>query len=240
MEQILENLDLSPELKLSIQESFNTAVLEATNVLVEAKTAEHKEYLDGLIESKLEEYKTLAEAKDVETEARMETYMTAVVNEFVEKNVMAIEEEVQKAKYDAVVEAFEAMLVTTGVSIKKIEEAKVESEVVQVSEDDKTMMNTLAQEVASLRFTNAELLKTGIIKEAMEDMNLVQKEKFLTLAKTVTYSAKETDAYVANLNVLAESIRGIKETPVASENQDVVVESIQSKKYVSAKASHLY
>ena len=240
MEQILENLDLSPELKLSIQESFNTAVLEATNTLVETKTAEHKEYLDELIESKLEEYKTLAEAKDVETEARMETYMTAVVNEFVEKNVMAIEEEVQKAKYDAVVEAFEAMLVTTGVSMKKIVEAKVQAEVVQVSEDDKTIMNTLAQEVASLRFTNAELLKTGIIKEAMEDMNLVQKEKFLTLAKTVTYSAKETDAYVANLNVLAESIRGIKETPVASENQDVVVESVQSKKYVSAKASHLY
>ena len=31
--------------------------LEATNTLVEAKTAEHKEYLDELIESKLEEYK---------------------------------------------------------------------------------------------------------------------------------------------------------------------------------------
>jgi len=230
MKQILESLDLAEEVKIELSESFDKAVLVEAVKLAESKEEAYEAYMLA----------QMTEMKE-ELEDKLDAYLTRVVEEFVTENTFAIDESIKSEKYEAVLEGFNAMLLATGVTIANITEAKEEAVPAVTVVDDSEKVDALVKEILALESKNAELLKTGLIKESMENMTDIQKDKFLKLAKIVEFDAKNPVEFMNKLDTLAESVSAVK---VAVKEEPVVVapivESATSKKYVSAKASHLY
>lgn len=235
MKQILENLELAEETKVAIQESFDTKVLAEAVILAESKEAEYEAYM-------------LAEmtAMKAELEETLDAYLVKVVEAFVEDNTFAIDESVKSEKYEAVLEGFNSLMIATGVEIAQIAEAKeVEDEAImaEAEEEDASigeMADKLMAENIELKVKNAELLKTGLVKESMEDMTAVQKDKFLKLASVVEFDETNPVGFITKMDTLVEAVKETKSAPVveAKVEEEIVAESVETK-YAST-ARHLY
>jgi hypothetical protein len=229
MEQILESLELADETKIALQESFDAAVLTEAVKLAESKEAEYEEYM----------FSQLTEMKE-ELEDTLDAYLEKVVEQFVEDNSFAIDESIKSEKYEAVLEGFNSLMIATGVEIAQIAEAKEEgSEVADLTEsieEAEEMADKLMAENLELKERNAELLKTGLIKESMEDMTPLQKDKFLKLASVVEFDESDPVGFISRLDTIVESVKGTEQREEVVEQ--VIVESATKQTYKSM--SHLY
>jgi len=205
MKQILENLDLTEETKVELQESFDAAIEVEAKKLVESKEAKYEEYM-------LSEMTAMKE----ELEDTMDAYLEKVVEQFVEDNTFAIDESIKSEKYNAVLEGFNSLMIATGVEIAQISEAKEIKDEEMLSEkevkDEETaaLADKLMAENLELKAKNSELLKTGLIKESMEDMTAIQKDKFLKLAKVVEFDASKPVDFIEKMDTIVESVKGEK------------------------------
>jgi DNA-binding transcriptional MerR regulator len=228
MKQILESLDISEEIKEELSESFDAAVLVEAVKLAESKEEAYEEYMMA----QLEEMKA-------ELEDTLDAYLEKVVEQFVEDNTFAIEESIKSEKYDAVLEGFNSLMIATGVEIAQIAEAKEEIEG-ETNESAEALADKLMEENMELKERNAELLKTGLVKESAEDMTAVQRDKFLKLARVVEFDENNPVDFIEKMDTLVESVKG--EKVVAEKAQKVeekmIVENVGSA-YVT-KASHLF
>ena len=230
MEQILENLDIAQETKVELQESFDAAVLTEAVKLAESKEAEYEEYM----------LTQLTEMKD-ELEDTLDAYLEKVVEQFVEENTFAIDESIKSEKYEAVLEGFNSLMIATGVEIAQIAEAKEEgtevADLIESVEEAEGMADRLMAENLELKERNAELLKTGLIKESMEDMTALQKDKFLKLASVVEFDESDPVRFISRLDTIVESVKGSDQREEVVENT-IISESATKQTYKSM--SHLY
>ena len=227
MKQILESLDIAEEVKTELSESFDRAVLTGAVKLAESKEAEYEEYM----------YTQLTEMKD-ELEDTLNSYLEKVVEQFVEDNTFAMDESVQKEKYDAVLEGFNSLMIANGVEIAQIAEAKEAEEVVE-NESTSALADKLMAENMELKERNAELLKTGLVKESAENMTAIQKDKFLKLAKLVEFDSSEPVQFIDKMDALVEAVKG--EVVEKSEKVEEKVQSLnESTKVYTSSASHLF
>jgi len=234
MEQILENLGLADDTKIALTESFDKAVLAEAVKLAESKEEAYEAYmLEQLTEMK------------AGLEDTLDAYLEKVVEQFVQDNTFAIDESVKTEKYDAVLEGFNSLMIATGVEIAQIAEAKeVEDEEIMAEsekgeEASSEMADRLMAENIELKEKNAELLKTGLIKESMEEMTPMQKDKFLKVAKVVDFDASAPVDFIAKMDTLVESVKGEVAAPVVEKVEkveDVVVEAVA----YAPTASHLF
>jgi hypothetical protein len=233
MKQILESLELADEVKSELLESFDAAVLAEAVKLAESKEEAYEEYMLA----------QMTEMKE-ELEDTLDAYLEKVVEQFVEDNTFAIDESVKSEKYNAVLEGFNSLMIATGVEIAQIAEAKEEADEENAiaesesSEELAAMADKLMAENMELKEKNAELLKTGLVKESAEDMTAVQRDKFLKLAQVVEFDASAPVDFIEKMDTLVESVKG--EKVVAEKAPEKVEEKVivESTKYVSA-ASHL-
>jgi hypothetical protein len=180
-----------------------------------------------------------------ELEDTLDAYLNTVVEQFVEDNIFAMDESIKKEKYEAVLEGFNSLMVTTGVEIAQIAEAKEKIEEEQ-NESSTALADKLMAENIELKERNAELLKTGLIKESAEDMTSMQRDKFFKLAKLVEFDASAPVDFIEKMDTIAESIKGEKATTKVIEEkteekveEKLITEKVDTEKYVS-KASHLF
>jgi hypothetical protein len=232
MKQILENLELSEEIKAELTESFDEAVQAEALALVESKEDEYEEYVSKYLEE-----------SRADLENKLDEYLDRIVEEFVSENTFAIEESNNKEKFETILEGFNAVLVGAGVEIAQIAEAKEEADAelaeAAVEEAESEKIDALMEELMELKATNAELLKTGLIKESTEDMTDVQKEKFMRLASVAEFNPKAPVDFINKLDTIVESVVRIK--PETREVVESVVESVGSNSVPSwKKATHLY
>jgi len=228
MKQILESLDISKEIKEELSESFDAAVLVEAVKLAESKEEAYEEYMMA----QLEEMKA-------ELEDTLDAYLEKVVEQFVEDNTFAIEESIKSEKYDAVLEGFNSLMIATGVEIAQIAEAKEEIEE-ETNESAEALADKLMEENMELKERNAELLKTGLVKESAEDMTAVQRDKFLKLARVVEFDENNPVDFIEKMDTLVESVKGEKVVAekVQKVEEKMIVENVGSA-YVT-KASHLF
>ena len=231
MEQLWESLEVSEETKSLLKESFDSAVLTEAVKLAESKEAEYEEYMVSEMTNMKEEL-----------ENTLDAYLEKVVEQFIADNTFAIDESIKSEKYDAVLEGFNSLMIATGVEIAQIAEAKEEgsevSELVEAAEEAEELADSLMEEVRALKERNSELLKTGLIKESMEDMTPIQKDSFLKLASVVEFDESNPADFIEKLDTLVESVKGSKIEKV----EENIVESTKKEettKY-SPKASHLF
>ena len=235
LDKLFESLDekvFTPKLKSELQVQFNEAVemkademaadrieeeLETLNV----KSEEHIETLNEQTENRINELDAKAEEfvemKLEEMQEQVEKYLDLVVEEFVQESKEALEESTKSEQADMIVEAFESMMIATGVKVSDIVEARDEtSSDAQLSESEEKY-DTLIDAHIALQEQNNTLIKMGVIKELSESLSLIESEKFERLASLVEFSADE--AYVEKLEVIKESVKGSKAKVVEPEPQ---------------------
>ena len=241
MDEILKkiNSDILTESVVSeLKEAFDSAVKSKVDEFKRAEIIAETEKILDKYDAKFEEFKAeLSESKDKELDEykselveALDSYLEVVVEEFLKENKIAIENEVATAKAKAILEAFDGVLVTAGVEVKQIVEAKTsKEETLTVTESDKDMearFNKMLSENKALRTQNEKMIKMGLKAELSEGLTLVQREKFDRLADLVDMGS-DKKAYLSKLEAIRESVKGEESTKeeVKPNAFDVVTES---------------
>jgi hypothetical protein len=222
-EKMLETYDAK------FEEFKKTELVKESERILDTYDVKLEEFQTTIEESKEKE---LAEYKSELLES-LDTYLDLVVNEYLTENKLTIDTEVEVEKANAVLEAFDALLVTTGVEVSRIVEAKEEAEV-SVSEeaentisDMETRLNKALDENKELVATNTEMLKLGLTNEVCEGLSDIQKDKFDKLSALVEMGEDKED-YLSKLEAIRESVISTKIEVVQEPKKEVVIE--ESKK----------
>ena len=213
LEALFESLDdkvFTPELKESLETKFNEAVEDKAAIVAAEQLEEQVDSLNEkaeqhieMLNEKAEEY---VEMKKTEMVDSLDKYLDRVVEEFVSESKTALGESVKSEKADMLIEAFDAMLVATGVKVATIVEAKDDTAVESQLEESVAKYDTLVEENINLLEANKQLTKMGIIAELKENLSLVESEKFEKLADIVDFS-NDAD-YLKKLETIKESVKG--------------------------------
>ena len=207
---------------------------------LEAKIAEYDEKIveaDAKIEEKIAELDEKSEeyinTKTEEMLENVDKYLDRIVEEFVAEAADKLEESLKSEKADMIIEAFDAMLIATGVEVSKIVEAKDETEAEAKLAESIEKYDALVEENISLKESNEKLLKSGIILELKEGLSLVEAQKFERLAHIVDFSSSEK--YLEKLQTIKESVKAKPsvekiEEKVEDKIDDVIVEKQQENK----------
>ncbi len=229
-----------------INEAVEKALAEAKELsdialqeAVEAKTVEIEDKADSYIAEALEAKEielqekadTYIEAKLGEINESVDSYLDKVVEEFIAESKDKLNESLKAEKADMIIEAFDSMILASGIDVMKIAEAKDNSYADAKLTESVEKYDALMNEHLSLKKENTELIKTGIIAEMKEGLSLVESQKFEKLAQLVPFSRDEK--YTTDLEVIRESVKGAVETPT------VIVESTEKKVESKKLYSHL-
>lgn len=223
LEKLFESLDekvFTPELKKALEAQFNEAVETKAESIAEAKIEEEIDSLNEKAEQhveflnkKAEEYTAMKQAEMVES---LDKYLERVVDKFVAEAKDLLAESVKSEKADMIIEAFDAMLVATGVQVAKIVEAKDETAIETKLAENTAKYDALVEENIALSEENKKLIKMGVISELKEGLSLVEAEKFEKLAELVEFS--KSGEFLTKLTTIKESVKG---TADKSENLKV-------------------
>lgn len=223
-ERIQELEEKAEEYMASLEEKVEDkkATLEEEIKSFEDKKVELEEKADAyktLIEEKAEEY---IEIKMQEMLDNVDKYLDRVIEEFVAEAADKLDESLKDEKADMIIEAFDAMLVATGVEVSKIVEAKDNSEVEQKLKESVEKYDSLIEENIELKANNEKLLKAGIISELKEGLTLVEAQRFERLANLVDFST--SDKYLVKLETIKESFKTKAPVVEAKVEETVIVE----------------
>ena len=223
LEKLFESLDekvFTPELKKALEAQFNEAVETKAESIAEAKIEEEIDSLNEKAEQhveflnkKAEEYIAMKQAEMVES---LDKYLERVVDKFVAEAKDLLAESVKSEKADMIIEAFDAMLVATGVQVAKIVEAKDETAIETKLAKNTAKYDALVEENIALSEENKKLIKMGVISELKDGLSLVEAEKFEKLAELVEFS--KSGEFLTKLTTIKESVKG---TADKSENLKV-------------------
>lgn len=213
LEKLFESLDekvFTPELKKALEAQFNEAVETKAESIAEAKIEEEIDSLNEKAEQhveflnkKAEEYIEMKQAEMVES---LDKYLERVVDKFVAEAKDLLAESVKSEKADMIIEAFDAMLVATGVQVAKIVEAKDETAIETKLAENTVKYDALVEENIALSEENKKLIKMGVISELKEGLSLVEAEKFEKLAELVEFS--KSGEFLTKLTTIKESVKG--------------------------------
>ena len=213
LERIFESLDekvFTPELKKALEAQFNEAVETKAESIAEAtieeeidslneKAEQHVEFLN----KKAEEYITMKQEEMVES---LDKYLERVIDKFIAEAEELLAESVKSEKADMIIEAFDAMLVATGVQVAQIVEAKDETAIDAKLAESTAKYDALVEENIALCEENKKLIKMGVISELKEGLSLVEAEKFEKLAELVEFS--KSGEFLTKLTTIKESVKG--------------------------------
>lgn len=211
-QKLFESLDekvFTPELKESLEKQFNEAVeakaTEIANTKIEELTEELSQKSEQHIEFLNEKAEEFTELKQQELIESLDKYLDRVVDEFLIENEIALTESVKIKKADMLIEAFETMIVSTGVDVAKIVEAKDDSEVQTKLTETIDKYDSLVEENIQLKEENDSLIKLGVITEMSSGLSIVETEKFKKLANLVEFTKDEE--FAKKLELIKESIK---------------------------------
>lgn len=212
LEKLFESLDekvFTPEVKEQIKDVFNEAVeikaLEIADEKITEKLDELNEKQKEFEEKVAKEYEQKLQEKYQSLVEKLDDYLELVIEKFVNENKEKLNTLVKDKKVNAVLEAFDSMLVTTGVEVSRIVEEVKETSPDNIVKSLKEKNNELVEELIKTRKENEKLLRLGIINEMCEGLSLVEAERFKKLANLVEFSYD--DSYVKKLEMIKENVK---------------------------------
>jgi hypothetical protein len=223
-EKIQELEEKAEEYMAGLEKGINEKEAE-----LEEKIQSYEERLNFL-EEKAEEY---VDMKLEEMLDNVDKYLDRIVEEFVDEASDKLDESLKSEKADMIIEAFDAMLIATGVEVSKIVEAKEETEAESKLAESIEKYDTLVEENIELKSQNEKLLKSGIILELKEGLSLVEAQKFERLAHIVDFSSSEK--YLEKLQTIKESVKAkpsiekVEEKVEDNTEEKVIVEKQENK-----------
>ena len=216
VQKLFESLDekiFTAELKQSLTEKFDEAVQAKAEVQAQIIADELTESKIDELDDKAEQYGAylleesqakIDEFKESITE-KLTDYMDLVVQEFVTEAKDSLEESIKSEKADMLIEAFDSMLIASGVEFSTIMESK---DKLQESQSATDRVDQLVEEVIKLKEENTQLIKMGLIAEMSEGLTLVQSERFARLSSIVEFN--DMREYSEKLDTLLESVKEYK------------------------------
>lgn len=212
LEKLFESLDekvFTPEVKEQIKDVFNEAVevkaLEIADEKITEKLDELNEKQKEFEERLVKEYEQKLQEKYQGLVEKLDDYLELIVEKFINENKEKLNALVKNKKADTVLEAFDSMLVTTGVEVSRIVEAAEEASDKTVVKTLKEKNNELVEELIKTRKENEKLLRLGIINEMCEGLSLVEADRFKKLANLVEFTRDES--YVKKLEMIKENVK---------------------------------
>jgi len=224
LKKLFESLDetiFTDELKESLETQFNEAVESKAQLLADERIDEEieklseksEEYVDMLSGKSEEHIDYLTEKadqfvakKETEMLESLDQYLDRVVEEFVESATDSLNESVKSEKADLIIEAFDSMLVATGVKVSQIVEAKDTSSDEHKLAESIEKYDSLVETVIAMEKENEQLIQMGVIAELTEGLSLVESAKFKRLAGLVNF--EKNAAYSDKLETIRESVIG--------------------------------
>jgi len=236
LEKLFESLDdnvFTADLKESLKTQFNEAVEQRSKIianeeieLLNEKSEEHIAFLDekseehiAFLDEKSEEHIEFLNEKaeefvEIEQKSLSESlngYLDRVVEEFVEESKESLCESLSNEKSEMIIDAFDAMLVSTGVELSRIVEAKDESTPEFELSESREHQDALVDELIQLKEENEKLIKMGVIAEMTEDLSIIESQKFTKLANMVDFT--KSHEFVEKLETIKESVTSAPSAP---------------------------
>lgn len=224
--KLLEALDekvFTAEVKEQLQESFSIAVNEKAQELADSAIIEATDkFNESLAQAQADFDAKLVLEKEAMCES-IDQYLSRAADDFIKEQAEVTEESLTIEKAKMIVEALDALLVATGISMNTIVESIESSKEEAVVEDEKSIQ-ALSKKIDNLIEENIQInkefntaLKEGLLKEISEGLTLVESEKFKELAELVEFS-KDAE-YVTKLETIAKSVKGSEDLKESVQTQ---------------------
>jgi len=235
--KLLEALDekvFTAEVKEQLKESFELAVNEKAQELADSAIIEATDKFNESLATAKADFESKLLAEKAELVESIDSYLNIAAKDFIAEQVEQTNESLTIEKAKLIVEAMDALLVASGISMNKIVEAVESNKEEEIVEDAKSI-EALSKKIDNLTEENIQIskkyndaLKAGILKEMSEGLTMVEAAKFKELADLVEFTVD--NSYVTKLETIAKSIKGSIEESV----KDTVNESTEPswKKYV--------
>jgi len=234
MEEILNKLNLDEDIKTALLESFNNAVLVEATKLAEEKSKEYEKLYESQID---ENHQDLINTLD--------EYLDKAVEQYISENKIAIDNEVNETKLNALLEGFNALTIASGVELMQIKEAN-DNLNESNNENYKELSDNLMEENIKLKEQVGDLFKLGLINEAAEGMTLVEQETFSKIAENIYFDKDNLLDYKNKLFETAKIVKSkdinIKESFRKNELKKInrQYNNINNENLYTAPASHLF
>jgi hypothetical protein len=242
LEKLLESVDenvLTPELKQSLEESFNEAVetksQEIADQIVSEKINALNEHCDDFkaqLNEEVEQMKSDLQAQKValdeeyqnkcaEIQQNVSNYMDHVVEELVNEHSEKLEECVKDSKCEALDEMFGTMLKVAGINMADVlaehsaENANKLSEMSEKLNEALARVSDLESELSRSHENNADAIYNAIVESFTKDMTIMQASKFETRASTL-----DVENFADAVNKLTELKTRIVESDETEEDED--------------------
>ncbi len=205
MEELFKALDISSEKLAELMEAYHADVEAKASLKADTIIAEAKVKLD-------EEYTEMFDGACDALASDLDEYLDIEVEKIVEGHSEDLKVAVDSAKYGAVLEAFEAMVVASGVEIADIEsgfEQKLDEDENEAGEkiaELEDRLNVQVQETIDLKAKNLELEKSKIVAEACEDLSAVKVSKIEEAVKVM--NSDDIEQFGAQVQALVEAVSG--------------------------------
>lgn len=207
--------NLSGELKLKMETLFEAAV-----------TIRVAEKMEELEEDYTTSFETELETAIVEITENVDKFLTYAIDDWVEKNEVAIENSLQMELSNSFMSGLRDLFAEHCVNVPddQVDIVEVLSTKVEELESD---LNEQVKANMKLVETLEEYGAEEIFAEMAEGMVLTQAEKFRTLAESVEFEGND-DEYREKLNIIKEHHFSSKTTPAKSTlNKDVIEEEVE-------------
>ena len=211
LENLFESVDekvFTPAMKEKLTEAFNDAVEAKSHLIAEDMSAE--------IKSQLNEE---AEAYKQQLVENLNTYLSKIVDDFVNENASKIDSLVKPYKADALLALFEKSANLVGKEIGDV----IKPSNIDESEDIRNQCNSLMAENMSLKNELFDVKKAAICAEVSESLTLPQTQAFKSLVEMHVNNISDSEKSRMSLNDIKESILKIKnsiEAVSAVDNSD--------------------
>lgn len=246
LEKLFESVDenvLTPELKQSLEESFNAAVeiksQELADQIVSEKINALNEHCDNYkaqLDEEVKQVKSEVQAEKAslneefqqkcdELEQHVSNYMDHVVQELISEHSEKLEECVKDTKCQALDEMFGAMLTAAGLNMHDILAEHANDNSNKMTEMSEKLNDALARvceledRLSSANESNASRVYDAIVESFSKDLTIIQASKFATRASTLDI-ADFADALTKLSELKTRIVEGCSEEECGDDDED--------------------
>lgn len=210
LKNVLNEDVLTSELQSEIENRFNEAVEEKSKQLVEERIEEEKQNLIEEYDAKLEDLNEMLISK-------LDKFLDKEIENLKESISERITYDLDIEQADAIIEAFDAMVVASGADLLSIQnkfEEKTSSKEAELTEK----LNLAIAKNLDLKSKVLELEKEMTLSEACRDLTISEAEKLRKVASL--YSVDED--FAEKVKVLKESmLEKAEETPKEEKKEEI-------------------
>lgn len=210
LKNVLNEDVLTSELQSEIENRFNEAVEEKSRQLVEERIQEEKQNLIEEYDAKLEDLNEMLIAK-------LDKFLSEEISNFKDSINERLKHDLDIEQADAIIEAFDAMVVASGADLLSIQNKFEEKTSSKEAELTEKLDSTIAKNL-ELKTKVQDLEKEVTLSEACKDLTISEAEK---LRKVASLYPVDED-FAEKVKVLKESIlEKVEETPKEEKKEEI-------------------